>query len=95
MASQSAATSAARKFDEFFQTLEREEQEFMASVVRVALQFAARARAEAERWEKDGDLIIQALSPEYAPNVVHGLGPVDTGQLYVPPPRELGDPAAR
>ena len=83
MAEESAAQSAIRKFEEFYTGLEPDERKVIGLIVSSSLQRAARAQAERD-WLVDGEVLIEVITPEYAPELVNELGTAMPGQVNPP-----------
>ena len=86
MQMENAAESAIRKLEKFYSGLEPDEQKVIGLIVSSSLQRAARAQAERD-WLKDGEVLLELVRPEYAPNLVSQLGRYVAGQLA---PQQLG-----
>lgn len=80
MVEDSAAQSAIRKLEEFYTGLKPDERKVIGLIVSSSLQRAARAQAERD-WLKDGELLLELITPKFAPNLVSELGSVVAGQL--------------
>lgn len=83
MQEESAAQSAIRKLEAFYSDLEPDERKIIGLIVSSSLQRAARAQAERD-WLADGEVMLQLIKPEYAPNLVSELGTYVAGQLALP-----------
>jgi hypothetical protein len=81
-----AAQSAIRKLEEFYAGLKPEERKIIGIIVSSSLQRAARAQAERD-WLKDSEVLLELITPEYAPNLVAELGTFVAGQAA---PQRLG-----
>jgi hypothetical protein len=79
----SAAQSAIRKLEEFYTGLKPDEQKVIGLIVSSSLQRAARAQAERD-WLKDGEVLLELITPEYAPKLVADLGTFVAGQIAPP-----------
>jgi hypothetical protein len=86
MHEKSAAQSAIRKLEEFYTGLKPDEQKVIGLIVSSSLQRAARAQAERD-WLKDGEVLLELITLEYAPTLVAELGTFVAGQLA---PRQVG-----
>lgn len=86
MQEERAAQSAIRKLEEFYTGLKPDEQKVIGLIVSSSLQRAARAQAERD-WLKDGEVLLELITPEYAPKLVAELGTFVAGQLA---PRQVG-----
>jgi hypothetical protein len=76
----SAAESAIRKLEEFYKGLKADEQKVIALIVSSSLQRAARAQVERD-WLKDGEVLLDLISPKHAPDLVATMGQAAAGQL--------------
>jgi hypothetical protein len=74
-----AAQSAIRKLEEFYTELPSEERKVIGLIVSSSVQRAARAQAERD-WLVDGEVMLQVITPEYAPTLVAELGTYVAGQ---------------
>ena len=74
-----AAESAIRKLDQFYTGLEPEERKVIGLLVSSSVQRAARAEAERD-WFEDGKLLLEFLTPDFAPTLVTELGTYVPGQ---------------
>lgn len=81
-----SAASAIRKLEDFYTGLSPDERKVIGLIVSSSLQRAARAQAERD-WLKDGEALLELITPEYAPNLVAELGTYVAGQLA---PQQLG-----
>jgi hypothetical protein len=81
----SAAESAVRKLNAFFNELKPKEQKFIASLVAAGLIRAARASSEYSWYEPTGATILGAIRPDLAPELINALGSSDPGQLAALP----------
>jgi hypothetical protein len=79
MQEESAAQSAIRKLDEFYAGLLPDERKVIGLIVSSSLQRAARAQAERD-WLVDGEVLLELITPEYAPTIVVELGTYVAGQ---------------
>jgi hypothetical protein len=87
MQDKSAAQSAIYKLEEFYKGLKPDEQKVISLIVSSSLQRAARAQAERD-WLKDGEVLLELITPKHAPEIVARMGTGATaGQAAV---RELG-----
>ena len=86
MQQESAAQSAVRKLEEFYVGLKPDEQKVIGLIVSSTLQRAARAQAERD-WLKEGEALLELITPEFAPKLVADLGSSVAGQLA---PRGVG-----
>jgi hypothetical protein len=92
MQQESAAQSAIRKLDEFYSGLTPDERKFIGLIVASSVQRAARAQVERD-WLKDSEVLLEVITPEYAPTIVAELGTYVAGQAAPqkagkqPPPR--------
>jgi hypothetical protein len=86
MPKQSAAQSAIQKLEKFYAGLKPDEQKVISLIVSSSLQRAARAQAERD-WLKEGEILLDLVTPDFAPRLVAELGRVVAGQA-APAPRE-------
>ena len=86
MQQDNAAQSAIRKLEQFYAGLKPDEQKVIGLIVSSSLQRAARAQAERD-WLKDGESLLDLITPEFAPKLVADLGTFVAGQLA---PRQVG-----
>jgi hypothetical protein len=80
MEADSAAQSAIRKLEEFYNGLEPDERRVIALIVSASMQRAARAQGERE-WLVDGEVLLELITPEYTPVILTDIGAVVAGQL--------------
>ena len=80
MKNDSAAESAIRKLEEFYNGLQPDERKVIELIVSSSLQRAARARASRD-WLVDGEVLLDLIRPELAPKMVAELGTYVAGQL--------------
>lgn len=80
MQGKSAAQSAIRKLEEFYAGLEPDERNVIALIISSSLQRAARAQAERD-WLVSGEILLELMTPEFAPRIVTDLGTVVAGQV--------------
>ncbi len=81
-----AAQTAIRKLEEFYVGLKPDERKVIGLIVSSSLQRAARAQAERE-WLKDGESLLELITPTFAPKLVAELGTFVAGQLA---PQKVG-----
>jgi hypothetical protein len=86
MHAEGAAESAIRKLDQFYNGLQPDERRIIGLIVSSSLQRAARAQTERD-WLVSGEVLLQLVRPDYAPNLVAELGTYVAGQL-APAPSE-------
>lgn len=79
MQKDSAAASAISKLEAFYLGLEPAERKVIALIVSTSVQRAARAQAERD-WLKEGELLLELLTPQHAPKLVAELGTYVAGQ---------------
>jgi hypothetical protein len=84
MRQESAAQSAIRKLDEFYKGLQPDERRIIGLIVSSSLQRAARAQTERD-WLVGGEVLLELITPEYAPSMVAELGTYVAGQIAPPP----------
>lgn len=75
-----ANQSAIRKLDEFYIGLQPDERKVIALIIGSSLQRAARAQTERD-WLVTGEVLLELISLELAPNIVTELGTFVAGQL--------------
>jgi hypothetical protein len=76
---ENAASSAIRKLDQFYTGLPPEERKIIGLLVSSSVQRAARAQAERD-WLRDGEVLLEFLTPEFAPTLVTEIGTYVPGQ---------------
>lgn len=81
MPKQSAAQSAIRKLEEFYKGLPADEQKVIGLIISSSLQRAARAQVERD-WLKEGEVLLDLISPKHAPEIVASLGTAASGQAF-------------
>ena len=80
MMKQTPAQSAIRKLEKFYTGLKPDEKKIIGLIVSSSLQRAARAQAERD-WLKEGEVLLELVTPEFAPTLVAELGTFVAGQL--------------
>ena len=75
----SAASSAIRKLDGFYASLDPEERKVIGLLVTASVQRAVRADAD-RAWFEDGKLLLEVLTPDSAPTMIPELGTFVAGQ---------------
>jgi hypothetical protein len=75
----SAASSAIRKLDGFYASLEPDERKVIGLLVIASVQRAVRADADAN-WLAEGRTLLEFLTPDFAPTMIPDLGTYVAGQ---------------